>query len=43
MEIISILIGVLSLCGTLFSIGYQIGKDSHGNDASHGNDSNTQK
>ena len=30
MEIISIMIGVLSLIGTVFSIGYQIGKDIRG-------------
>ena len=43
MEIVSIIIGVLSLCGTCFLIGYQIGKDSHRNNANHGNDNNTQQ
>ena len=28
MEVIGVMIGVLSLCGTFFAIGYQIGKDS---------------
>ena len=44
MEIISILIGVLSLCGTFFAIGYQIGKDnSHRNGENRRNDDKTQK
>ena len=33
MEVIGVIIGVISLCATIFAIGYQIGKDS----------SNTQK
>ena len=31
MDIVSIIIGVLGLIGTFFSIGYQIGKDSRQN------------
>ena len=32
MELLGVLVGILSLCGTCFAIGYQIGKDSRGND-----------
>ena len=29
MEVIGVIVGILSLCGTFFAIGYQIGKDSN--------------
>ena len=29
MDVIGVIIGILSLCGTFFAIGYQIGKDSN--------------
>ena len=28
MDILGLLVGILSLCGTCFAIGYQFGKDS---------------
>ena len=28
MDVIGVIIGIFSLCGTFFAIGYQIGKDS---------------
>ena len=31
MELLGVLVGILSLCGTCFTIGYQFGKDSRGN------------
>ena len=36
MELLSALVGILSLCGTCFAIGYQIGKDNCGNDCGEG-------
>ena len=30
MEVISIIVGIFSLCVGIFAIGYQIGKDSRG-------------
>ena len=32
MDILGLVVGILSLCGTCFAIGYQFGKDSRGND-----------
>ena len=32
MEILGVLIGILSLMGTIFSIGYQFGKDTRRSD-----------
>ena len=29
MEVIGVIIGVLSLCATFFTVGYQIGKESN--------------
>ena len=42
MELLSTVVGILSLCGTCFAIGYQIGKDNCGSDCgkSHGKKSN---
>ena len=31
MDILGVIVGILSLCGTCFAIGYQFGKDSRGN------------
>ena len=31
MDMLNVLIGILSLCGTCFAIGYQSGKDNRGN------------
>jgi len=28
-DVIGVIIGILSLCGTIFAIGYQIGKDGN--------------
>ena len=33
MELLGVLVEILSLCGTCFAIGYQIGKDTRGNDS----------
>ena len=35
MDIVGVLVGVLSLIGTFFAIGYQLGKDSRGSDHDH--------
>ena len=32
MDILGLVVGILSLCGTCFAIGYQFGKDSRGSD-----------
>ena len=32
MQIVGLIVGILSLCGTCFTIGYQFGKDNHRND-----------
>ena len=41
MEILGLVVGILSLCGTCFAIGYQFGKDSRSGESRR--DDKTQK